>query len=914
MSSQPGIDTDWASRRLTTKLYLPPARQTLVERPRLLEELNEGLKGKLTLISAPAGFGKTSLVTAWREQTDVPLAWLSLDEEDNEPLRFLDYLVAALGGVDEEFTQETSGLLKVPSVPPVKVLLNSLLNEINAHDTEFVLALDDYHVITEAVIHESLSLLIERLAPHAHVLIVSRSDPPFPLARLRARGELKEVRASDLRFNGTEATRFLNDVMSLGLGPDDIFALGERTEGWITGLQLSALSLQGRENKSELVREFAGDNRFILDYLLEEVLNCQPEEVQDFLLRTSILTRLTGPLCDALTLSQHGHETLEHLERANLFLIPLDNRGNWFRYHHLFADLLRLKLRQRQGGAGVRELQIKASLWCEQHDLAEEAIAYALAAQDWERALNLIESASYQLISMGGFARVNHWLEAIPEAALKARPLILPAYVPTLLYKEEFDKVERYLQIIEQAESEEVRRYLNSFVWSSRSLASAARYDTERATEFSRKSLEALIPGDVKQQAVAMQTRVRSTWLAGDIKATEESLIEAFPIYQQAGHVMFEVWGMTCLGFVRAMQGRLREGAEAARNAISYAREQISHRPETILLAHSFLCDIYREWNDIEAAKAELDEALAIIHQTGRESFVAFIAENLKSLAFMLELCGDAAQAEELIDCGLKRVKKYGNEPGARQLEALKALAHLRGGRDRLAVNRWAKTCGLSADDEPDHLKELPHITYARWLMASGQAEQALRLLKRLQVAAEMGARVRSLVEILILQALAHQATSNEDEAIDALEAALLLTEHENYVRSYLDEGEALSKLLVEALKRNGKRWEAQAPDVLRYVIKLNEAFGSLAPVQKARLAQAEASDLPWWYVNDPLSERELEVLRHVAQGLSNQEIADKLFLSAGTVKRHMSNIYQKLDVHSRTQATERARTLKLLS
>ncbi|MBV9957968.1 MAG: helix-turn-helix transcriptional regulator, partial [Acidobacteria bacterium] len=450
MHSQPTGESDWASRRLTTKLYLPPARQSLVDRPRLLEHLNEGLKGKLTLISAPAGFGKTSLVTAWRETSELPLAWLSLDAEDNEPSRFLDYLVAALQTADAELAEDTSALLTGTDIPPVKVVLNSLLNELNAHDAEFVLALDDYHVINEQSIHEAVSFLIERLPPHAHALIVSRSDPPFPLARLRARGELKELRASDLRFDGSEAATFLNDVMSLELTSHDVAALEERTEGWITGLQLSALSLQGRANKSEMVREFAGDDRFILDYLLEEVLNGQPAERQDFLLRTSVLTRLSGPLCDALTDHQAGHQTLEQLERANLFLIPLDMKGNWFRYHHLFADLLRLRLKQKQPHL-VRELQMKASLWCEANELTDEAITYALAAQDWERALNLIVPIAYHLLTLGKFERLKYWIEAMPEAALKTRPLLCFWYIPTLLYKDELDEAAKYLNLVEAA-------------------------------------------------------------------------------------------------------------------------------------------------------------------------------------------------------------------------------------------------------------------------------------------------------------------------------------------------------------------------------------------------------------------------------------------------------------------------------
>jgi LuxR family maltose regulon positive regulatory protein len=912
MSSQPDRTSVWADQRLTTKLYLPPARQTLVERARLVERLNEGLKGKLTLVSAPAGFGKTSLVTAWRRQSEIPLAWLSLDEEDNEPARFLDYLVAALQTIDGELAEETSTLMKRSPAPPVKAVLTSLLNEINASDIEFALALDDYHVVTEPAVHEAMSLLIERLPPRAHALIASRSDPPFPLARLRASGELKEIRAADLRFTGAEATAFLNGVMSLGLVPGDVDALEERTEGWITGLQLSALSLQGRENKSELVREFAGDNRFILDYLLEEVLSCQTEKVQDFLLRTSVLTRLSGPLCDALTLDREGHETLAHLERANLFLVPLDDRGKWFRYHHLFTELLRLKLRQKHTGM-VRELQTKASLWCEENDLIEEAIAYALAAEDWERALNLIEPITFQLISLGGFVRLNRLFKAIPEAALRKRPQIFAGYIPTLLYKEEFGKVEKCVQIIEAAEPEDLRRRLQSLVWSSRSLVASARGELERAEECSRKAFEFLLPDDVVQHAVAAQTKIRCLCLKGDMKESERLLLEALPVFRRAGHVIFEVWAMSGLGLFRAMQGRLGEATEDLRYVIRFAEEFTQTRPDTLIYAHSFLCDIQRERNEIADAKTHLDEALKIIRQTGRESYVAFVAESLKSLACMLEICGDAEQAGELIESAFKRVGKYGNEATIKQLHALRALLHLRRG-DISFVSGWVKTCGLGPEDEPDYLNELAYTTFARWLIATGKAEQSLPLLARLRRAAETGTRRRVRIEVLILQALAHQSLSNEKEALDALEQALRMAEPESYVRSFVDEGERLSKLLVESLKRNGKRWETEAPELLRYVMKLNDTFGSFVASPKPRTTQIQTDSLPWWYLKDPLSERELEVLGHVAQGLSNQEIADKLFLSAGTVKRHVSNIYQKLDVHSRTQATERARNFKILN
>jgi len=900
--------------RLATKLYLPAARQTLVDRPVLLDQLKEGLRGKLTLVSAPAGFGKTSLVAAWRKETDTPLAWFSLDEEDNEPARFLDYLIGALQTVDQDLGDESARLLESrANTPPLKVVLTSLLNEINAYDKEFVLAFDDYHVITEHGIHEALSFLIERLAPHAHALIATRSDPPFPLGRLRARGELKELRASDLRFDTSEAAAFLNDVMNHELTSSDVTALEERTEGWVAGLQLSALSLQGRANRSELVKEFAGDNRFVLDYLMEEVLNCQTEKVQDFLLRTSVLTRLNGSLCDALTDDQGGHELLEQLERSNLFLIRLDGRGEWFRYHHLFADLLRLKLKQRQPGS-IPELQTKASEWCEKRNLPDEAVNYALAAHDWNRALDLIEPIAFQMISLGGFERLNHWVEAIPESAFKTRPALFPLYIPTLLYKEQFDKLEKYLNVIETIEPEAVRQRLVSFVWSTRSLLASARNQPERAEECSRKAAEFLRADDLTQRAVVLQTKVRAATVRGNTKEMEEFVLAALPVYAQVEHLIFQVWGKTGLGLIRIMQGRLREASEALEDARQFSREHLKTRPETLLYAHTFACDIYREWNDLENAKTQLNEALSIIRQTGRETYLASVTENLKALALMLDLCGDGGQTDSLIDSALQRVKRGGNEVITKQLEALKAHMVMRRGGPISLVNRWAETSGLSAEDKPDFSKEFQHLIFARWLIATGKAKQALPLLSRVLSAAQDATRVRTVLEVLTLQAVAHQALGNETESLKALEKALVLAQPESFIRSFVDEGEGLSKLLLELLKQKGKRWESEKPELLHYVVKLKDAFGASAPVPTARVAAtAESEALPWWYAEDPLSERELEVLQHVARGLSNQEIADKLFLSAGTVKRHMSNIYQKLDVHSRTQALERARTLRVL-
>ena len=677
-------------------------------------------------------------------------------------------------------------------------------------------------------------------------------------------------------------------------------------------MQLSALTLQNRADRSELVKEFAGDNRFVLDYLLEEVLNCQTEQVQDFLLRTSILARLNGSLCDALTEDQSGHVMLEQLERANLFLIRLDGRGEWFRYHHLFSDLLRLKLKQKQPAA-IRELQIKASEWFEQNHLADEAINYALAAQDWDRVLNLIEPIAFHRLSMGGFERLKLWVDAIPKAAFKDRPLLLPFYIPSLIYNEEYDKAEKYLQLVETVEPESLRKSLMSFVWTTRSIIAAALYQPERAAESSKKAFEFLLPDDIKQRAVVMQSRVRSASMHGDTQEMEKALLEAMPAYRVAEHLIFQVWGQLALGVVRIMQGRLREGAEFLEGAQQFAREHLHTRPETLLYSYVSLCDVHRERNELDSAKSDLNDALTVIRQTGRESYPGFVVENLKSLVLMLDLCNDTAEADVMIDQAFRRYRRCGNEVVEKQIEALKGLMVLRRGGDMSLVNRWVQTSGLTHEDAPSYANEFSHLVLARWLILTMQAKQAVTLLNRLLKAAQEAKRVRSVIEILVLQSLAHQSLGDEAAAMKPLENALILGQPESFVRTFVDEGETVSKLLLELLKQKGKRWESEKPELLQYVVKLKELFGPSGPVPTARVATTKSEALPWWYVEDPLSERELEVLQHVARGLSNQETADKLFLSAGTVKRHMSNIYQKLDVHSRTQALERARSLKVL-
>src|SRR5713226_8993041 len=444
---------------LATKLYLPRLRPNVVFRPRLLERLNEGLHRKLTLISAPAGFGKTTLVSAWVEGIERPTAWLSLDEGDNDPARFLAYLVAALQTIAANIGEGVLGVLQSPQPPPTEAILMALLNEITTLPDNFVLVLDDYHVIDAKPVDQALTYLVEHLPPHMHLVITTREDPQLPLARLRARGHLTEVRTADLRFTPSEAAAFLNQVMSLKLSAEDIAALERRTEGWIAGLQLAALSMQGHEDAASFIRSFTGSHHFVLDYLLEEVLGQQSERVQRFLLRTSILDRMSGPLCDAVVLdpSISGQATLEYLEHANLFIIPLGDERRWYRYHHLFADLLRLRLHQSiasspaEAQSQVNELHLRASLWYEDHDLEIEAFQHAVAAHDVERAARLVEGKGMPLHFRGAVTPVLHWLESLPKTALNARPSLWVMYASALTMTGILSGVEEKLQAAEAA-------------------------------------------------------------------------------------------------------------------------------------------------------------------------------------------------------------------------------------------------------------------------------------------------------------------------------------------------------------------------------------------------------------------------------------------------------------------------------
>jgi LuxR family transcriptional regulator, maltose regulon positive regulatory protein len=596
---------------LATKLYIPRLRPNMVSRPRLLERLNEGLHRKLSLISAPAGFGKTTLVSEWLAGCERAAAWLSLDEGENDPIRILTYLVAALQTIVANIGEEVSGVLQSPQPQPPEAMLMALLNDLTTIQDQFVLVLDDYHVIDAKPIDQALTYLVEHLPPHMHLVITTREDPHLPLARLRAGGHLTEVRTADLQITPSEAAAFLTQVMGLPLSAQDIAALERHTEGWIAGLQLAALSMQGHEDATSFIRSFTGSHRFVLDYLVEEVLGKQSERVQRFLLCTSILDRMSGPLCDAvlLDLSISGQDTLEYLEQANLFIIPLDDERRWYRYHHLFADLLRLRLHQSIASAPaeaqsqVNELHLRASLWYEDHGLSLEAFHHAAAAHDVERAARLVEGEGMPLLFRGAVTPVLHWLESLSKTALDARPSLWVMFASALTMTGFLAGVEEKLQAAEAAmprtEPDDTTKDVVGQIAAIRAMLAVPANQLETIIAQSHRALEYLHPSNLASRTSTLWTLGFASFLQGDRAAARQAYTEAISLSQAADNIILYIGATIGLGTIQEADTQLYWAAETYRRVLHLAGDL--PKPPACE-AHLGLARICYEWNDLDAA------------------------------------------------------------------------------------------------------------------------------------------------------------------------------------------------------------------------------------------------------------------------------------------------------------------------
>jgi len=917
---------------LATKFYIPPPRAKIVLRPRLIERLNEGLQRKLTLISASAGFGKTTLVSEWIASCERPIAWLSLDEGDNDSTQFLTYLIAALQtlplrsprreskveGVATKLGEGVLGTLQSPQPPPIESILTALINEITTIPDNFIFVLDDYHIIDSKPVDNALTFLLEHLPPQMHLVITTREDPDLPLALLRARGQLTELRATDLRFTPSEAAEFLNQAMSLQLSTEDIAALEARTEGWITGLQLAALALQGSSSiqqghasrdTSRFIQSFTGSHRFVLDYLVEEVLRRQPECIRSFLLQTSILDRLSGPLCDAVTGHKEGRGILETLERGNLFIVPLDDQRQWYRYHHLFTEVLLAHALEEQPDQ-ILLLHKRASAWYEQNNLSAEAIRHALAARDFERAAGLIEKSYPAMDATFQHTAWLGWVRKLPDEIVCARPVLSVDYARALMDIGEFEASKPWLLDAEQrlegsaeemvVADEEQFRTLPGMIALGRSSLAQFQGDIESVVKYAERALELSPEEDHINHAMAAVTLGTAYWDRGDLDGAQRALSVWMNYCQKAGNIIFAIATGAYLAEIMVAQGRLREAERTYKQSIQLAstHDQVHHVTSNLYLGLGLLC---HEQGDQQSAAQHLRKSGELGEQTALNDWPY---RWRLAQARLKEAEGDLESALDLLD-EARGVYVRSTVPDFHPIDALKARVYLR--QDRLSeALDWARERGLSVEDDLSYLGEFEHITLARILIAqhqndpvAGSIHEAIALLERLLQAAEAGRRMGSVIEILVVQALALQAQGNVSQALASVVHALTLAEPEGYVRIFVDEGEPM-RLLIE------KQLRDRDHPLRDYVEKLLAAFTPPTAVPQSKIANLKSTLI------EPLSERELEVLRLLGTELSGPEIARELIVSLNTLRTHTKNIFNKLGVNNRRAAVRRAEELNL--
>jgi LuxR family maltose regulon positive regulatory protein len=869
---------------LKTKLHIPTIRSELVSRPRLVERLDEGFRRgcKLTLVSAPAGSGKTTLLSEWATQCRQPVAWVTLDEGDNDPFRFFAYLLATLQRIGPDIGQTAQVMLQAPQPPPPESLLTSVINDIADTPQPFILVLDDYHVIEAKPIHEALAFLLDHLPSQMHLVLTTRADPPLPIARLRGRGQLSELHAADLRFTRNEVTAFLNEVMKLDLSAEHVAALERRTEGWIVGLQMAALSIRGRKDISGFVEAFSGSNRFILDYLVEEVLEQQPGDVQEFLLKTSILKRMTAPLCDLITDRDDSQSILESLEAANLFLVPLDDERCWYRYHHLFADLLHHHL-QREKPDLVPRLHRRASEWYEREGLITEAVGHALTCGDFERAAYLIQEAGWATFTRGEMTTILGWIAALPHHVVWANPQLGVLHAWAMAKSGELDGAEHSLREFDgdgfRGEVTAVRAYV-----------AGVRGDLTQAVELSQRALALLSAENLVVRAIVAQNLGVAYHWNGDPAAAIRALTEAIALSHAAGQSFQTLTAMAILGRAYEMQAALRQAMETYQEALKLGCGGDRRPAPFACMAYVGMASVLYEWNDLDAAKQHALEGVRLSKLGG---FIAYQVSGHDLLARVCEAQGDRDSALKNIE----QADRLGQGSDYALVTALVTDLRVRlwlAQGNLMAAARWAQERQLQPADELDAASEIEETAVARTLVVQDRLDEALSLLASLLEAAQAAGRTADVIKVRALQALAFQAQGDEGRALSALEHALYLAEPEGYVRTFVDEGEPMARLLCRALA------EGIASG---YASRLLAAFGE-SPQATSPAVQG---------LVEPLTERELVVLRLVACGLSNREIARDLVVAVSTVKSHINHIYGKLGVKSRTQAVARARTLELL-
>lgn len=897
---------------LATKLYVPRARRRLVARPALLSRLDAGMTGDLTLVSAPAGFGKTTLVAAWAGASQRPVAWLSLDAADNDPSRFLGYLVAALRTVDPRLGADLLAALQ--SLRPVDsaASLTGLLNEITAREEPLALVLDDYHLIEDEAVHAAVRFLIDNMPAQMHLVICTREDPPWPLGRLRAGGRVREIRGRDLRFSLAETADFCNEVMGLGMSPQEIDILDARAEGWVAGLQLAALSLQGAGDMERLLQGFTGSSRYVLDYLLEEVLERQPPPVQDFLLRTAVLERFNASLCSALLavgeplVTREGEraapgaqQMLEELEAANLFIVPLDEQRRWYRYHHLFAGLLRARLERLHPQAAAR-LHSQAARWFAKHGAPEEAISHALAAADHPLAAGIIEREGMDLVSRHKMVSLARWLEALPETVLDERPwlCLFMAYTRHWLGDRavalgaRLDQAERALQRSPPADSAEKRR-LRGYIASLRAQdALSAGKDPALIIRQAKLALELLPPGDLMgtEAGVSMGG---AFWIQGDASAAEAAFAAGRDTAKRCGKYLMAVPTATYAGWQQMKQGQLARALVSFEEALAWATQEDGHTVPVGGFPLLRISDVQYEWRHADAARRAIERGIDLCLRLNQADVVV---DAHATYALRLWSAGRHEAAWEEVRRGDDRARDSSPDKFLlARLDTCRVRLLLAEGRvaDALA---WLGSQGPDPGEPLSFHHDLHHLLAVRIWLAAGRPDDALQLARRIADAARGAGWVWEAVQALALAAVAAQRGGDTEQALALLQEALRLGAPGCFVSTLLDEGPLVAGLLRQVSPSE----QVPAPYLQRL---LAQAGGP----QPGAVAGVTAG------LVEPLSERELQILALIAQGLTNSEIAARLVLSLATVKWHAGNIYGKLGVGNRSQAVAQARELGIL-
>jgi len=905
-AASPGIDVKWDKNQhltpLKTKLNVPLPRSNWISRLRLAKRLDEGFERKITLLSAPAGFGKTTLIVDWIHKHKIPVAWFSVDKGDNDPVHFLIYIIAGIQTLEANAGKAALTMLQSPQPPPIESILINLINDVIRLPTDMALVLDDYHLVEVKPIHDLIAFLLENLPQQMHMIIATRSDPPLPqLSRLRSQNQLSELRAADLSFTADETSILFKESLNLRLSSNDIQLLETRTEGWVAGLQLAALSLQGRKDPSGFLKKFKGDNRYIADYLTEEVLSRQPEHLRQFLLQTSILGRLSGPLCDFVTQKENSLQVLNALDEANLFVIPLDDKRCWYRYHHLFADLLEQRLRRQQSDL-VPELHRRASQWLAENGFKSEAVDHAFFAQDDARAVHLIEEIAEVDWDRARESQLLRWFKKLPDVKIDANPKLCIFYARELFKSGYMDEAEKRLQAAEQmlastSISDMEKAGSRGRIAVIRAYMSTRTGDLSRTITFSSQALKLLPPKDLNWRSVAA-TLLGMGYGSEKMVESQQAFAEAMKISREAGNIYYHIFAGSCLASGMMHRGKLKEAKDFSQQLLSLAIENGIEQTGIAGSVYANLGLILCEWNDLDEGMRLIKKGIEL-SELGRDPVMLVLCQVSLLRAFMYRM--ELAAALKLMEAINERAGNFALPSWITNvISALNIFCWL-GSGNLNAASKWAQECGLGIDDKLDALHEAEYLALSNILIAQNRLEEADRLLQRLIENAKAADRFYMMIEMRLWRVLAFMLKPDTATALAELKFALANAEPGGFIMMFVSKGKPVAELLEEIVAVKKRDHDAaKAGFSLSYAQKILSVFKAATPPKIDGLM-------------DPISERELEVLHLIAAGLSNREIADKLFISLNTVKTHTKNINSKLNVNNRIKAVTRAKELKLL-